>query len=405
MKLLFAWRYFKSKKKTNAINIIAWISVVAIAVGTAAIIIVLSVFNGFEDLVKSLYADFYADVRIAPVRGKIIHLSSQQIARIKKIEGIDGISLIAEENALLVNGEYQTIVYIKGVDEKYTSVNNIGKHIIRGNFLLGTLSAPMLVAGVGIENAAGLDVEKGISPVTLYLPNRKTTSLTSIDALNSYNVTPSGTFLVQQEFDDKYVFTNLPFLKYMLDMNPDEYSAAEIKVNKNINTGTVTKSLQQLLGNDYSVQTRYEQNQSLLSIMMAEKWWTYAILLLILIVSAFNMIGSLTMLVLEKQKDIAVLKAMGAGDRLVQQIFLTEGWLLALIGGASGIILATLFCIAQVQFKLVKLGNGTFLIDYYPVKMMLSDYILAIVTVAFISLLAAWMPARKAGKQFYSLKS
>lgn len=403
MNFLFAWRYFRSQKSTNAINIIAWISMIAIAVGSAALIIVLSVFNGFEDLVKGLYADFYADMRVAPARGKTFHISPSQIALIKQTKGVAVISFIAEEKAVL-NGAFQTIIALKGVDEQYTAVNKINspQHIARGTFSVGTVNAPELVVGAGIENAAGIDVEKKY-PATLFLPNKQAARLTAEDGLNSFNVIPSGTFMVQQDFDNKYAFSNLAFVKYMLGMSADEYSAIEIKINGD--PDTLKKLLQTRLGSGFLVETRYEQNRSLYAVMQVEKWVIYGILSLILIVAAFNMIGALTMLVLEKQKDIAVLKAMGANEQTIQRIFLSEGLLLAGMGGAAGIILAGIFCWMQLTFKLIKLGGNTFIIDYYPVKMVPGDFLLVIVTIALIALFAAWIPSRKASLQLFSLKS
>ncbi len=376
----------------------------AIAVGSAALIIVLSVFNGFEDLVKGLYADFYADMRMVPAQGKTFHLSAAQIQQIKNTKGVAVISFVAEEKAVL-NSAFQTIVSVKGVDENYTSVNKINtpQHIPRGKFELGNINEPKLVVGAGIENAAGVDVEKGIYPATLYLPNRQAAKLISDDGLNAFTVKPSGTFTVQQDFDIKYVFTNLAFVKYMLSMAEDEYSAVEMKINGDPNT--VKKILQSQMGTAFLVETRYEQNRTLYAVMQVEKWVIYGILSLILVVAAFNMIGALTMLVLEKQKDIVVLKAMGASEQLVQRIFLSEGILLAGLGGCCGILLATLICWLQIKFKLIKLGGNTFIIDYYPVKLIAVDFLLVIITVAVIAVLAAWIPSRKASLQSFSLKS
>ena len=404
LNLLFAWRYFRSNKSTNAINVIAWISVAAIAVGSTALIIVLSVFNGFEDLVKGLYADFYADIRIVPARGKTFHISGEQVQQVKNTKGVAVISFVAEEKAFLV-GALQTMAVVKGVDENYTSINKINtpEHIPRGKFDLGTVTDPKLVLGVGIENAAGVDVEKGMDRATIYLPNRNAAKLISDNGLNSFSVTPSGTFKIQQDFDIKYVFSNLAFVKYMLDMGADEYSALEMKLSGD--PDKVKRSLQSQLGKNFLVETRYEQNKSLYTVMQIEKWVIYGILSLILVVAAFNMIGALTMLVLEKQKDIAVLKAMGANEQLVQRIFLSEGLLLAGVGGGAGILLATLICWLQLQFKLIKLGGNTFIIDYYPVKMAAGDYLLVMVTIVLIAVMASWIPARKASLQMFSLKS
>ena len=403
MNLLFAWRYFKSKKTTNAINIIARISVIAIAVGTTALIIVLSVFNGFEDLVKGLYADFYADIKVSPVKGKTIILTPEQINQLKNINGITQTSLVAEEKALLVNGDNQAIVYVKGVDDNYTNTSNMLAHIVRGKFILGNIENPKLVIGAGIENAAGIDVERSLTSVNIYLPDRKAKNLLSPESLTAYTLQPSGTFLVQQDFDNKYVFTNLAFAKFMLGLNANEYTSADIKTNNNSNK--VKTQIQKILGANYLVQTRYEQNQSLYMVMNIEKWVIYAILSLILIVAAFNIIGALTMLVIEKEKDIAVLKAMGANNKKIQSIFLFEGILLASIGGISGILLASVICFLQMQFHLIKLSGGSFIIDYYPVQLNIFDFVLVAVTVLIIAILAAFIPAKKASMQEFSLKS
>lgn len=405
MNFLFARRYFTSKKSTNAITLIAWISISAIMVGTAALIIVLSVFNGFEDLVKGLYADFYADLRITPQVGKTFVLTPKQIQQIQNTNGVAFYSLTAEEKALLVNGDNQSIVFVKGVDSSFTQVNPVQTHLIRGSFNLGTIQKPQLVVGAGIENALGLDVEKSLYPVTLYMPNRQSANMLSAEGLYSFNAMPAGTFMIQEDFDNKYVFTNLAFVKYMLNMAANTFSAVEIKLTKTANTQQVQTELQHLLGNSFKVQTRYQQNESLYTVMEVEKWVIYGILSIILIIAAFNMIGALTMLVLEKQKDITVLKALGASDGLIQKIFLTEGFLLAAVGGGAGMVLALLICYIQIKFHLVSLGGGTFIIDYYPVKLAMGDFVLVIATVFVIALLAAWFPAFKAGKEKLSLRS
>jgi lipoprotein-releasing system permease protein len=211
-------------------------------------------------------------------------------------------------------------------------------------------------------------------------PNRKAKSFNSLDAMHSFEVKPSGVFSVQQEFDDKYAFTNLPFVQYMLDLEANQYTGIEVSAKNQDDIETIQKQLQQKLGVDFMVQTRYEQNQSLFTVMQIEKWVIYGILSLILLVAAFNMIGALTMLVLEKEKDIAVLKAMGASDNRIQKIFLSEGFLLAGAGGILGMLVAFAVCFLQVRFHLIKLEGGTFIIDYYPVKIVAQDFILVTLT-------------------------
>lgn len=406
MNFLFAWRYFKSKKTTNAINIIAWVSVIAIAIVTAAIIIVLSVFNGFESLVKGLYSDFYADIKISSAQNKTLTLTQQQLQGFIKLNGIANYSCIVEEKAVLLNNNYQSIVVLKGVDANYTKVNNINTYIKRGEFKTGSAEHPQIIVGGGIENAIGVDVEHTVTPLLLYLPNKKrTTSIASLESFNSATINPVGTFLVQQEFDNKYAFSNLAFMKYMLDFSIDEYSTIEIKLTVNTKPEEAKQQLQQYLGNNYKIETRYEQNASLYKIMQIEKWFIYALLSLIMLVAAFNIVGALTMLVLEKQKDILILKAMGANKHQIQKIFLCEGILLATIGGSIGIVLAIFICILQQSFHFVKLQGGTFIIDYYPVKMLPIDFLLTVFTITVISFFASWMPSRKAANAIQNLKS
>lgn len=405
MTVLFAWRYFKGKKTTNAVNLIAWISILAIAVGAAALILVLSVFNGFEDLVKGLYADFYTDIRIAPAKGKFLTLSDAELKKIRGTSGVRQITTIVEEKAVLVNDEYQSIIYLKGVDEAYTSVSGLSKHMFKGTFNPGTTEKPLLILGAGIENAVGVEPGVNSNSLIVYLPNFKAKNFSGLDALNSYNADVSGSFILQQDFDNKYAITNSGFVKYMLDLAPDQYSAVEVALINATETDGVKEELQKLLGKNFKVETRYQQNQSLYTVMQVEKWVIYGILSLILVVAAFNMIGALTMLVLEKQKDIAVLKAMGADEGYIQRIFLNEGFVLATLGGGSGIAIAALICMVQIKFHLVKLSGGSFIIDYYPVKMVPTDFVLVVCTIIFISLIAAWIPSRKASLQHFSLKS
>lgn len=407
MNFLFAWRYFKSKKSTNAINIIAWVSVAAVIVGTASLIVVLSVFNGFEDLVKSLYANFYTDIKVVPKSGKTFILTPAQLTSIGKVEGVKSYSLVAEEKALLQNGEAQSIVYFKGVDKNFEQVSGLPSSVKVGKFELGDAEKPFVVLGVGIENALGVWSDRDLLPLTAYLPKREA-SLNIADpmqSLSAANIYTAGAFAIQPDFDNKYVVTNLAFLKKMLRLGDDEYGGLEISLRNSTDESRVQEALQKMLGNTYTVQTRYEQNQGLYSIMRMEKWVIYCLLCLILVVAAFTMIGSLTMLVMEKQKDIQVLKAMGASNRRVQLIFIGEGFLLAGIGALAGTVLALVIGWLQVRFKLILLEGSSFVIDYYPVKFIFSDFLLVGLTVLVVSFLAAWYPARKAALEPVELRS
>jgi len=407
LKLLFAWRYFRAKKSTNAINIIAWISIVAIIIGTAALILVLSVFNGFEGLVKTLYSSFYTDLKVMPSSGKTITITDAQLQKLKGLAGIRNFSLVTEEKALLQNGESKCLAYVKGVDENYRYVTGIANSIVRGNYNLGNADTASLVLGSGIESAVGIQTDRNIFPLTIYLPKKSGPEL--IDPMQSISasaVTASGTFVIQQDFDNKYAITNIGFIKKLLGLGKDDYSGLEIAINDPSDADNLKKNVASIFNDkQYKVQTRYEQNEGLYSVMSNEKWVIYAVLSLILVVAAFNMIGALTMLVLEKQKDISVLHAMGGNNRFIQGIFLNEGVLLALIGGILGMLLALVITYLQINFKLIPLTGNTFLIDYFPVKLQLSDFILVGATVFVIAFIAAWLPARKAISTDFSLRS
>lgn len=407
MNLLFAWRYFKAKKSTNAINVIAWVSMIAIVLITAAFILLLSVFNGFEGLVKSLYSTFYTDLRVIPASGKTITLTPEQLNAIRSTQNIKAASVIVEEKTLLQNGDIQTIVYLKGVDNNYPKITEVAQNLIRGEFNLGNADTASVVLGSGIENALAVQSDRNLYPLTAYLFKRGV-NINVVDpyqVFSAENMSTTGTFFIQQDIDNKYAITNVGFMKKMMGMGADEYGSLEIGLHDVSETGSTKKQLQQLLGNKYIVETRYEQNKSLYSVMTLEKWAIYGILTLMLVVAAFTMIGALTMLVLEKQKDIQVLKALGADNTRVRRIFINEGLLLAGLGCASGMLLAWLIGWVQVNFKLIGIEGGTFLIDYYPIEFRFSDFVLVLVTVLLIAFLASWFPARKAALQPVELKS
>ena len=406
MYFTFAWRYFKAKKSTNAINIIAWVSVTAIAFATAALLVLWSAFNGFEDLVKSLYSTFYTDLKITAASGKTIILTPSQITELKKINNISNLSLVAEEKALLQNQDYQAIVELKGVDSNYVKVTTVEKSLVRGRFLLGDAETPGAVMGVGIENAVAILSDRAIGSLTVYLPKKGVDDISNpMASFNEGRIIPNGAFAIQQDFDNKYVLTNLDFVRQYMNFKPNEYSAVEIAIANTDNEKITKNQIRQLLGPDYTVQTRYEQNSSLYNVMRLEKYAIFGIFILVLVVAAFNMIGALSMLVLEKQKDIQILQSMGADRGWIQKVFLTEGVVLATVGSGIGITLALVLCFLQLQFKLIPLEGTSFIIDYYPVKLVFTDFIIVAITVFIIALTASWLPSKRAAAQAFELRN
>lgn len=407
MNLVFAWRYFKAKKTTNAINIIAWVSMTAITLITAAFLVLLSVVNGFEGLVKQLYANFYADLKLSPVTGKSMRISDSQWKSLNQLKGIKAYSGIVEEKALLQNGELQTLVQLKGVEDRYAEVTEVSRKIIRGKYFIGSVDQPALVLGSSIEHAVAVDVEKNIYPLTLYL-FRRGVSVNIIDPMEAYatdQAAAAGTFFIQQDIDSKYAFTNIAFLKSMLGIGKEEFSAVEIRLVPGVSESEIVAELSNIFGKNVLVETRYEQNRSLYSVMQMEKWVIYGILTLMLLVAAFTLIGALTMLVMEKQKDVQVLRALGADKQRIQRIFLTEGLLLGGLGAIAGGILGGLVCWLQVRFQLVPLEGGTFLISHYPVDVQSGDLLIIASTVIMVTVLAAYFPSRKAAVHQIELKT
>ena len=406
MYFTFAWRYFKAKKSANAINIIAWITVSVIAVATCCQVVVLSVFNGFEDLVKSLYSSFYADLKVIPQRGKTFYLTQEQLNKVRTQPYIQAAALVVQEKALLQNGESQTVVNLKGVDNNYANVTGVAGKLTEGTFKTGDADDAGLIVGYGLQNAASITVNEAFAPevLTLILPKKSSTSSDPTASISEGNAVATGVFAIQQDFDNSYAITNINFVKQQMGMAPDEFTALEIKLKYGSDLEDCKVLLQNTLGKQYAVQTRYQQNMSLYNTMKLEKWAIYAVLTLILIIAAFNIVSALTMLVLEKKRDISILRSMGSSKSVIRKIFLSEGLLLGVLGASTGIFLALVITFFQLKFKIIKLQGGSFLIDYFPVKLVPSDFLLVAGTAATIALLASVVPAYKAANQAIELK-
>lgn len=395
MHFLFAWRYFRGKYAFQAIQIIAWVSVFAIAIGTAALITILSVSNGFTEVVKGLYSDFYADIRVTSSNSKFFKLTDAQYDSLQKIEGVKALSKVVENKALLVKGSRQTVVLLKGVDSTYIHINNVSKYLKRGTFTIGNIDHPAIVLGVGVEQKLALFQEELGDSLQIYAVNRSGKAFTQLDQLNTLTAVQAGAFSIQQEFDEQYVFADAHFAQYLFDIPFDQVSGVELSIQAT-NEKEIVSKINAIVGPNKLIQNKYQQNIDLYKIMQMEKWIIFSILALIMIVASFNLIGALTMLVLEKKKDIHVLHAMGATPWSIQKIFLLLSAIMAFIGAFIGGVIASLFCWIQLQFHVIKLEGNSFVIDYYPVKPMYTDYVAIIGLIVMISIVAGWIPARRA---------
>ncbi|MBP5998952.1 MAG: ABC transporter permease [Sediminibacterium sp.] len=400
MHFLFAWRYFRGKYSFQAIQWIAWVSVFAIAIGTAALLTILSVSNGFSDIVKGLYADFYADLRVVPKAAKFISLTPEQLSDLRNIPGVRYATGVVENKAILVRNAQQAVVFVKGVDANYVHINQVNQYLKRGSFSVGNLDSPKLVLGIGVEeNLLLFNTELGDS-LELIAVGRSGKSLRSLDQLNHLVAVQSGAFSVQQEFDAEYVFTSNQFAQYLFDLDSNQYSGVELAIDLE-QESTIKAAIQSILGPDFLVQNKYQQNADLYKIMQIEKWIIFAILALIMVVASFNLVGALTMLVLEKQKDIHVLHAMGATAGTIQKIFLSLSIVMSMTGALIGGLIASALIFLQSQFHFIKLQGASFVIDYYPVKAVWTDYLAVIGLVICIAIVAGWIPARKAGARVF----
>lgn len=404
--LKIAFRYLFSKKSTNAINIVTWISMLGMCFGAFALVVVLSVFNGFEHLVVSLYNSFYPEIQVTAAKGKFFYDADEVKQKIVSLAEVQDVTAVLEENAYVQYADKDYLAVVKGVDEHYLKVTGMEQTIKVGNFLLQNERYPFAVLGANIAAALSLNVERVAEPMTINIPRSdNVTVFTPQDAFYSASIVPGGIFSIQQEFDSKYIFVSLDFIRNLMG-EEQLLSAYELKLKLGTNAEAVCEKLKSKLGSAYTVKTKYQQKETLYRIMQMERWAVYAILTFIMIIVSFNIIGSLYMVVLDKRKDISILKSIGASASDVQAVFVFQGVLAALIGAGVGIILAVIICLLQMQFGFVKLGSSgsTFVVDAYPVKLLFSDILLTFFTVMVIAAVASFMPSRIAAKSAISFK-
>jgi ABC-type lipoprotein release transport system permease subunit len=368
--------------------------VIGVAIGAMALIIVLSVFNGFDRLVVSLFSSFNASIQITPTQGKTFDLSSFPVDRLKKLPGVLHITEVIEEDALMKYKENQTIVTIKGVSESFTRMSGLDSMMAEGNFILQDGDKDYALLGYGVANFLNANLQDYINPISVYVPRRDVNFTGGFEnAFNSEIIFPSGFFQIQWEYDVKYAILPLRFVKNLLDYG-NERTAIEIDIAKNADQPALQKKIELLAGNKFIVKNRYQQQEILYKIMVSEKNYIFMILTLILIIATFNVIGTLSMLILDKKKDIAVLQSMGASQNLIRRIFLLEGLLISFIGAVLGLALGALVCWLQIRFGLIRLGSAdsSFVVSAYPVNMQLTDFVVVFLTVLTIGFLAAWYP-------------
>lgn len=397
MKLPFyiAKRYLFAKKSRNAINVISAVSVAGVTVGTMALVIILSVFNGLEKMVTGIFNTTDPDIRITAAKGKTFIPDTVQLNLLSGISGVETWSLTIEENALLKYDERESIATIKGVDDNYALVTDIDSTMFEGEFRLKSENGRQwAIPGIGVAQTLGIRVNF-IAQLIIIMPRKDASiSMNPENALKRRYLLPSGIFEIEKEYDSKYVYVPLDFAQELIGAG-NAISAIEVKFNNAADASGVQRKIRQLYGEeDFKVQNRYQQQEIFYKVMKSERLAIFLILTLILIIASFNIIGSLTMLIIEKQRDIEILRSFGANNDLIRKIFIYEGWLISIIGAMAGITLGFIICWLQQTYGLVKLQSDSLIMDAYPVVIKLRDFIIVPATVLLIGYWAAWYPVR-----------
>ena len=447
LSLFIARRYFFSRKQKTVINIISWISLIGLTVSTMALIVVLSVYNGIGDLTKSLFNTFDPELLIQPAKGKTFHTTDFDYKALLALPGVDAVSQIAEENAWVTYRHNEAIVNLRGVDEAYTRITGLDTLLYEGTYLLKTdnpqeivnseivnseltndggspqltdqtndgscpnsqfsilnsqlknsqSSVYYLIFGAEVYYNLGIREASNV-PVAVHIPKRGISlGMTMDEAFNTGYAMPGGNFYIQKDIDNLYVVADIEFVRQLMDYAPDECTSLALRLQSNANLADTKEDVRQLLGSDFTVKDRFEQQPIYYKVFRSERLGIYLILALIVAISALNLVASLSLLVLDKKKDIATLRSMGMEPSQIRRTFRVEGVMISAFGVIAGLLLGFVVCLLQQQFGIVKMGDN-FLVPAFPVSMRVIDFLLTFLMVMTISLLAVRLATRHAGQ-------
>ena len=399
-----AKRYLFSKKSTHAINIISGISAVGVAVATMALVVTLSVFNGFSDLVATFFTSFDPQLKIVPAKGKTMPADAPALDKVRQLTAVEVATNCLEDQALAVYQDKQEMVTVKGVDDNFTDLVNI-KDILVGDGVFDLHAANLEYGVIGIRLAQTLGTgTKWRDYLHIFAPRHEG----QLDMTNPTEgfvedslLSPGVVFQVKQaKYDKAHIITSLDFASRIFERQ-GESSSLELRIKSGSDINSVKKDIQEIVGDQYKVEDRYEQQADTFRIMQIEKVMAYIFLTFILMVACFNIIGSLSMLIIDKKDDVVTLRNLGATDKQITQIFLFEGRMISAAGAIIGIIIGLLLCWLQQQFGIVRLGSGSenFIIDAYPVSVHYSDVLIIFITVMLVGWLAVWYPVRAISKR------
>ncbi len=396
-----ARRYLFSRKSHNVINLISGISVIGVAFGTMAMIVVLSAFNGIEDLVDDLYSSFDPDIQVRPLKGKTISPDTTSWEGLEQIEGVNAVSRVIEENVILKYQGKHHIATLKGVDPSFLEMSGLDSMMYTGDLALQHNGGEYLVVGLGIKYELDLPVASPSPPaIRISSPIRgRELYKYKQQAFRTEQAMLGGVFSVNADFDKRYALASIDLAREVLGYE-QELSGFAISVEPDAKAATVKKRVETHLGAGFDVRTRFEKNKLIYKTNRTEKWITFLILTFILIIATFNIMASLTMLILEKEKDIQILRSMGATSNTIRKIFFNEGMLINIFGGGAGLMTGMILCFLQQQFGLVEL-QGT-IVDHYPVKMEFSDFLSVFLIVLMIGTAASWLPVHYLTRKYFT---
>ena len=402
--LYIAKRYLFAKKKHNAINIISAISVCGVALATLAMVCTLSVFNGFHEMVEGLFTAFDAPLKITATQGKVFSKEDSRIQQILQMAEVETAMPTIEENAMVQYKDKQLMVTIKGVDDSFTQITEIDSILYgRQQLLLQEEGVDYGILGMGVASSLGTGLQF-VDPLLVIAPKqhvRVNIANPGAAFARGYLHSPGSLFLVNQEkYDTQYILTSIAFARQLFGYH-DEVSAMELKLKSGTNERRVQAKMREVLGNDFQVQNRFEQQADVFRIMEIEKFISYLFLTFILIIATFNVIGSLSMLIVDKREDAQTLRNLGASNKLIERIFMFEGWLIAAYGAIAGIVAGVVLCLIQHYFGIISLGNN-FIVESYPVSVHLADVLLIFITVLAVGALSVIFPVKYMSKKLMS---
>ena len=394
--LFIAQRYLLAKKSHNLINIVTWISIVSVAVAAFAMIFVLSIFNGFNVVISDNIHKMSADLQITSVKGKTLNINDFPFDKIKEIKNVELVLPTITEDALFRNQDKQQIGQIKGVPAEYYTVERIDKSIVKSGRFGTDADVDFAIPGVGMAYYLGINPNNPFTMIQVYVPRRGNASSFSLEnSFNTGQLFVNQSFATNQDIDETTILAPYEWLSELIEYE-GLASDVEIFVNQSSNVNKIKKEIKKILGPDYNVHDQYEQQSTLYKMMKSEKLAVYLILVFILVMATFNVIGSLSMLIIEKKKDTATLRAMGGDNSLIRSIFLNEGTIIAVVGGIIGLILGIVAVLLQQYVGIIRLGDGSgsYIVDYYPVALQLQDVLIVLATIIVIGGIAAFTTVR-----------